>query len=92
MRNRTRMLEWLALALVAYATAAVLAPAGLNDPMWAKLSDMAFKVGHATMAAFVGYWIDRHTLGRVTERATQGRLLARAVIIGSCMLCVSAGL
>ncbi len=81
-----RMVEWLLLAVVFYALAMFV---GSVQP---QLQTALWKCGHVTLGSFLGYWVDRKALGRVTLGSTSGRQQARAIIMGSAILALSLGL
>lgn len=89
-KDKLRMVQWLALSLVAYLVAHWLAsipsadsPAGLYPRVQAVL----WKCGHLNLAAYVGYWIDRNAFRLRIDCASDGlEQLRRAIIIGATML------
>lgn len=53
---------------------------GTSDP---QLQVILQKAGNVTTFAWVGYWIDRQALGRVTSQSTDIRRVARALVLGA---------
>lgn len=84
-----RMFQWLLISLTLYVLAVVLAKAELLP----QVQTMSWKLGHETIAAFMGYWIDRSMfrdrMGADTPPLLQIR---RAVIIAATMLAVAMGM
>lgn len=89
------MLQWLAIAVVLYGVALALnqPSEGVPSP-WAPVQTALWKLGNVTIAAFIGYWIDRRAFYQ--ERLGAGspplRELRRAIIMGAAMLAVALGL
>lgn len=81
-----RMFPWLVLAAGLYGIAMIVQNPQLQTLFW--------KLGHITVAAYLGYWLDRHLLGRYVPETHFGthRVLARAFIVGSVILGVAFGL
>lgn len=81
-----RMIEWLLLAAVFYAAAMAVSQPQVQTLLW--------KLGHITVGAFLGYWLDRRLLGRYVAELHFGtlRVIARAVIVGCAILGVAFGL
>lgn len=87
-----RMTEWLIVSLLLLAAIWVLAPQQLGVSL--------YKLSLITMAAWVGYWIDRSLFPyarpddaelNVSEMATSAAMLRRAIVVGCAMLAVSLG-
>ena len=86
MRNLTRMLPWAIFAFVLYAVA-------LNIPQ-PQIQTLLWKLGHITLGANVGYWIDRTAfLDRLAPGSTDPiRALSRAIVVAAAILGLSLGL
>ncbi len=82
-----RMLLWLTAGVLLYYVA--LAIVGPNSPA---VQTIFYKVGHVTTLAWVGYWVSRQALGRVTGSSSPTDRLARAVIIAGVIIAGSMGL
>ena len=89
-RSYFRMFHWVLLSLVFYAEAITLA----NLDIFPQIQVISWKLGHETVAAFLGYWIDRSAFrqSRVTMDSSPLVQIRRAIIIGTAMLGVSMGL
>lgn len=89
-RDKTRMIQWLLLSLLAYAIAALLA--GLADPSgngsYPRAQTVLWKVGHLNLAAFIGYWIDRNAFRVRIEEFRKADLahIRRAIVISATMI------
>lgn len=86
--NRARMIEWLASAFALYAVCITLRTFNLEPQAQVVL----WKLGNVTVAAYVGYWIDRRAFTRVTDFSDPLVQLRRALVISAAMLAVSLGL
>lgn len=93
--DKARMLQWLLLALLAYLIAMLLAqmPAATDAGMLPRLQVVLWKIGHLTLSAWVGYWIDRAAFpgGRLPDNDFQMRApdlfyIRRAIVIAATML------
>jgi len=82
--DSTRMLFWLLLSVVCYVVALDVEPPQLQTLFW--------KIGHLNVAAHLGYWIARGTLGRLYSTSPPNDRIARALIIVGAMIAVSQGL
>lgn len=83
-KNLSRMSQWLLLSLVFYAAALLLSsmhiiPGDLG--LWPRVQTVFWKCGHLNLSAFLGYWIARSRLGRLTPTSTPTDRLAHALII-----------
>lgn len=87
-----RMLDWLLITLVLIAAIAVLKPELLAVSL--------YKISLITMAAVVGYWIDRSLFPyarpdnpsiQLYDMIIAAAMLRRAIIVGCVMLAVSLG-
>jgi len=89
-RDKTRMLQWLMLSLMAYAVAAFLA--SLTDSgdsgLWPRVQTVLWKCGHLNLAAFIGYWVDRNSFAtlRITLTSHPLEQVRRAIIIAATMI------
>jgi hypothetical protein len=86
--NRSRMLEWLASAFAFYAACIVLRSLGLEPQVQVVL----WKLANVTIAAYVGYWIDRRAFARIRGIADQQEQLRRAIVMAAAMIAVALGL
>ena len=79
------MAQWLLLAVIFYTLAQVIT--------LAQAQTVLFKLGNVTLAAFVGFWIDRHAFRKaITDTSTDMEYIRRAIIIAAAMLAISLGL
>ena len=85
-KDNLRMLVWLAIGLALYLASA---GAGSDRPM---AQTVLYKLGHVTTLAWVGYWIARNALGRITAASCSTDRLARAVVIAGTIVAGSLGL
>ena len=83
-----RMVEWLLLAAVFYIGVIALRAANLEPQVQVVL----WKLGNVTVAAYVGYWMDRRAFARVLVTTTPLEQVRRAIIMAAAMLSVSLGL
>jgi len=83
-RDFFRMVSWLAAGL---ALMFVTFDFGLQESH-PGLQATLYNLANLTLRAWVGYWIARHTLGRVDQDGTDTPMLylARAVLIGAVIL------
>lgn len=84
-RDKSRMLQWFAAAIVCYALALIIAQPQIQTALW--------KAGNLTLAAWLGYQIDRQAFPY--ERCKEGLhqcQLRRAIIMGAAMLSIGLGL
>lgn len=86
MRDKLRMAQWLAIALVLYVLALATPQPQIQTLLW--------KLGNVTVAAFVGYWIDRRAFwfARVDTYSPVLWHIRRAIIMAAAMLAVALGL
>lgn len=84
--DKFRMVIWLAAGLGMYFMAALV---GADAPA---VQTVFYKMGHVTTLAWVGYWIARNALGRVTNSTPPTEKLARAVLIAGVIVAGSMGL
>lgn len=84
-KDRARMLQWLAAAIVLYALAMMIVQPQIQVALW--------KSGNVTLAAWLGYQIDRQAFPY--ERCKEGLhncQIRRAIIIAAAMLAIGLGL
>ena len=87
-----RMSQWLLIAICFYSFAIILAAKGID--FFPQVQTISWKLGHETIAAFLGYWIDR-TANRTRLNNTPYTPLQevrRAIIIGSSMIAIAIGM
>lgn len=87
--DKARMVQWLLFSVLAYLLAMLLAeiPTG-HDPdagLYPRLQAVLWKSGHLNLGAFIGYWIGRTRLGRLTRESSDIKYLAHAIVIGMAM-------
>jgi hypothetical protein len=85
-----RMFQWFITAMVLFGVAAACALSGIIElrPVGA----IASKAGNVTLAAFIGYWIDRQAFkDRLDAGVDPMRQLRRAIIIGFAMYAIAGG-
>jgi hypothetical protein len=88
-RDLFRMIDWLVWAVVAYAICFTLRAYDLEP----QAQTVLWKLGNVTVAAYVGYWIDRQAFrARITIGSTPIEGLRRAVVMAATMLTVGLGL
>lgn len=82
-----RMVQWLAGAAVCYALALL---AFHDQP---QLQTLCWKLGNVTVAAYVGFWIDRNLSRKpLTDQSPGHEHIRRAIIVAAVMLAVGLGL
>jgi len=85
-----RMAGWLVSGILLYAASIYI---GIEHPQSQVILQ---KLGNVTLFSFVGYWIARQSLGRIDEpyhaSSDPGRVVARAIVIGSAILAGALGL
>ena len=87
--DRMRMAEWLAIALVLYAVCITLRTFNVEPQVQVVL----WKLGNITIAAWVGYLIDRRAfLIRMEPDSPPLEQVRRAIVIAAAMLAVALGL
>ena len=86
MPDALRMSVWLAAGLVFYALAVFL---GVNYPA---AQTVCYKIGHVTTLSWVGYWVSRQLLGRISTQSAPVDRLSRAVLVAGIVLAGSMGL
>lgn len=80
--------EWILMALVMYVVCIVLRTYEIEPQVQVVL----WKLANVTVAAFVGYWIDRRAFGRILTSATPLEQIRRAIVMAAAMLAVALGL
>jgi hypothetical protein len=90
LRERIRMIDWIAIAVILTLTIGLLAPHQLGVTL--------YKLSLVSLAAVVGYWIDRSAFPyarpddlSLDHQETSAAYIRRAIIIGACILGVSVG-
>jgi hypothetical protein len=80
------MLPWALLALLFYTVALATPQPQIQTLLW--------KIGHITLGANVGYWIDRTAFQDRLEPGTTDpiRALSRAIVVAAAILGLSLGL
>ena len=88
MKDKFRMAQWLLMAVLFYGSALLV----FGDQP--QLQTLAWKLGNLTVAAFVGYWIDRRAFldARLNPHSPPLLQMRRAVIMAAAMLAVAMGL
>lgn len=88
-RDKTRMIQWLLLSLLAYVVAAILAGMG-DEGAYPRAQTVLWKVGHLNLAAYLGYWIDRNAFRDRIEpdkyKPDTMQHIRRAIIIAATMI------
>ena len=86
-----RMLQWLLISFCLYAFAIALANKGID--FYPQIQTVSWKLGHLTIAAFFGYWIDRNAFrDRITPDSIPLITIRRAIIIMGSMIAISLGM
>lgn len=80
------MIVWLLIGILLYVASAMLGP---QHPA---TQTVLYKLGHVTTLAWVGYWIARNAVGRITASSPPLDRLARAVLIAGVVIAGSLGL
>lgn len=91
------MIQWLCIAVVLYIAAILIAEVNAGSPVppsWIPIQTALWKLGNVTLAAFVGYWIDRRAFHQERLNAMSPPLhgVRRAIVMGAAMLAVALGL
>lgn len=84
-KDRLRMVQWLVAGVACYALAAMVTQPQIQVALW--------KAGNVTLAAWLGYQIDRQAFPY--ERCKEGKnmcQLRRAILIGAVVLAIGLGL
>jgi hypothetical protein len=88
-KDYLRMAQWFMLSVVAYVVATLLfniAVPGSPSGMYPRVQAILWKCGHLNMAAFMGYWIGRTRLGRLTPESSDLKHLSHAIVIGCALV------
>ena len=80
------MIEFLILAVALYLLAIIIP--------WPQFQTAAWKLGHITSGATIGYWIDRQLFGRINYEVSVNRYryLCRATLVSAAILGMAFGL
>lgn len=84
-KDKARMLQWLIVAIILYAAALPIDQPQIQTALW--------KCGNVTLAAWLGYMIDRHAF--YYERCDKYNHMCqirRAIIMAATMLAIGLGL
>lgn len=86
LRNHSRMIEFLILAVALYLLAIIIP--------WPQFQTASWKLGHITSGATIGYWIDRQLFGRINYEVSVNRYryLCRATLVSAAILGMAFGL
>lgn len=84
--DKARMVIWLLFGIAAYAASLYAGPA---NPV---IQTTLYKIGHVTTLAWIGYWIARHSLGRISTGSTPQDRIGRALLVGAVIVAGSLGL
>lgn len=91
-KDNLRMVQWLLISAILYAIALGLA----HVEAFPQVQIISWKLGHITIAAFFGYWIDRNAFKgggqRMNSDADPIQEIRRAIIIAAAMLALAMGL
>jgi hypothetical protein len=83
-RGYLRMVQWPLIGVLFYLLTLI--------PMPPQYSALLIKLGSCTLAAYLGYWIDRLAMrNRIVDASEHERRIARALIIGACIMGVGLG-
>jgi len=83
-QDKFRMVSWLLLAIAFYTSAVFCTQPQIQTALW--------KMGHITIGAFLGYWADRHLIGRMNFASSPGRMVSRAIIVAAAIIGMASGL
>jgi hypothetical protein len=87
--DKMRMFQWVLISIGLYVAAALLAASGTAP----QVQIVLWKLGHLTLAAFAGYWVDRNCFrARITDESNPLEHIRRAIIVGAAMLAIALGL
>jgi hypothetical protein len=84
--DKARMVIWLLFGIAAYAASIFIGP---SNPV---IQTTLYKIGHVTTLAWIGYWIARHSVGRLDATSTIGDKISRALLVGAVIVAGSLGL
>lgn len=86
--NLLRMIDWLAWAILAYVICITLRTYDMEP----QIQTVMWKLGNVTVAAYVGYWLDRRAFSRLTDENDSIDGVRRAIVMAAAMLTVGLGL
>ena len=87
--NKSRMLEWLLVALLLYAAAYGMLTLQYSGP----IQTLVWKLGHVTMGGYAGYWLDRAAFrDRIMPFTDPLVMIRRAIIMFGAMYTLGAGM
>lgn len=87
--NGFRMFHWLLFSAALYLIAQMLALRGILP----QLQVICWKLGHVSIAANLGYWIDRNaSRSRLSSSSAPEEHLRRAIIMAAAMLAIAWGM
>ena len=85
-----RMVLWLIAAIILYTIASIMAKEGMD--FYPQLQVVMWKLAHMNIAAYMGYWIDRHAFRRrLSDTSDSNQYICRAIIIAAAMLTIALG-
>jgi hypothetical protein len=93
--EKLRMAHWLLVSALLYGAAMTLAAfKGIDGkPLLPQLQIVFWKLGHITMAAHAGYWIDKTTFrDKLLPDSDPARQDRRAKIMAACIIAVALGM
>ncbi|WP_105133459.1 putative holin [Burkholderia sp. BE12] len=86
--DKFRMIEWLLIAAALYAGCIALRTLGIEPQVQVVL----WKLANLTVAAHVGYWMDRRAFTRILVTSSPHEQIRRAIVMSAAMLTVGMGL
>jgi hypothetical protein len=86
--DKLRMIEWLLIAAALYAGCIALRTLGIEPQVQVVL----WKLANLTVAAHVGYWMDRRAFKRILVTSSGHEQIRRSIIMAAAMLTVGMGL
>ncbi|HDR9868465.1 TPA: hypothetical protein QDE31_01575 [Burkholderia cenocepacia] len=86
--DKLRMIEWLMIAAALYAGCIALRTLGIEPQVQVVL----WKLANLTVAAHVGYWMDRRAFKRILATSHPHEQIRRSIIMAAAMLTVGMGL
>jgi len=86
-----RMSHWLLFSVMLYVFAWWLAQHGID--YYPQLQTILWKLGHITLAGFIGYWLDRTVFrSRLGEHSSDVQEIRRAIIVVGTMIAIALGM
>lgn len=88
-RDKSRMIQWLLLSLLAYGLAALMADMLQygESGLWPRIQVVLWKCGHLNLAAYIGYMLDRNAFGdRIEPHSHHMKHIRRAIIMAATMV------